>query len=160
MAPTRRSAGLLVFRRTGSGPEVLIGHMGGPFWTRKQDRAWSLPKGEHTSEEEALAAARREFVEETGLPVPPGELLPLGAVRQSGGKEVTAWAVEGAVDAAAAVSNTVRTEWPRGSGRVLEFPEMDRFAWVDLDSARDLLVAGQVPFLDRLVECLADHGPG
>ena len=94
MATTRRSAGLLIFRRDPDGRvEVLVGHMGGPFWARKQQRAWSVPKGEHPPEEEPLAAARREFVEETGLPVPAGEPVPLGTVRQSGGKEVTVWAI-------------------------------------------------------------------
>jgi predicted NUDIX family NTP pyrophosphohydrolase len=155
MATTRRSAGLLLFRRgPGDRVEVLVGHMGGPFWARKQERAWSVPKGEHPPDEGPLAAARREFVEETGLPVPDGELLPLGTVRQSGGKEVTVWALEGDLDAAAAVSNTFSLEWPRGSGTVQEFPELDRFAWVDLGTARDLLVAAQTAFLDRLVEQL------
>jgi len=155
MATTRRSAGLLLFRRgTDDRVEVLIGHMGGPFWARKDERAWSVPKGEHPPDEEPLAAARREFVEETGLPVPPGEPQPLGTVRQSGGKEVTVWAVEGDLDAAAAVSNTFSLEWPRGSGTIQEFPELDRFAWADVDTARGLLVAGQTAFLDRLVEHL------
>ncbi len=155
MATTRRSAGLLVHRRDGDGRvEVLAGHLGGPFWARKQQRAWSVPKGEHEPGEEPLAAARREFVEETGLPVPAGEPVPLGTVRQSSGKEVTLWAVEGDLDAAAAVSNTFSMEWPRGSGRLQDFPELDRFAWVDVATARELLVAGQVAFLDRLLELL------
>ena len=155
MATTRRSAGLLVHRRDAGGRvEVLAGHLGGPFWARKQQRAWSVPKGEHEPGEEPLAAARREFVEETGLPVPTGEPVPLGTVRQSSGKEVTLWAVEGDLDAAAAVSNTFSMEWPRGSGRLQDFPELDRFAWVDVATARELLVAGQVAFLDRLLELL------
>jgi predicted NUDIX family NTP pyrophosphohydrolase len=148
----RRSAGLLVHRRDGDGRlQVLLGHMGGPFWVRKQERAWSVPKGEHGPDEEPLAAAHREFLEETGLPVPDGEPVPLGMVRQSGGKEVTVWAVEGDLDAADAASNTFSMEWPRGSGRLQEFPELDRFAWVEVDAARELLVAGQVAFLDRLL---------
>ena len=155
MSPTRRSAGLLVYRRSGGDPEVLLGHMGGPFWARKQARAWSVPKGEHDAAEPALDAARREFTEETGLPVPAGELLALGEVRQSGGKVVAVWAVEGDLDAAAAVSNTFETEWPPGSGRRQEFPEMDRFAWVGVGAARELLVAGQVAFVDRLLTALA-----
>ena len=155
MATTRRSAGVLLFRRdTGGRVEVLIGHMGGPFWARKHERAWSVPKGEHPPEEEPWDAARREFVEETGLPLPDGEPVPLGTVRQSGGKEVTVWAVDGDLDAAAAVSNTFSLEWPRGSGRVQEFPELDRFAWVAVDAAREMLVAAQTAFLDRLVEQL------
>jgi predicted NUDIX family NTP pyrophosphohydrolase len=155
VATIRQSAGLLVFRRDPAGRvEVLLGHMGGPFWARKQERAWSVPKGEHPPDEEPLAAARREFVEETGLPLPPGEPQPLGTVRQSGGKEVTVWAVEGDLDAAAAVSNTFSLEWPRGSGRLQEFPELDRFAWVDVGTARELLVSAQTTFLDRLADRL------
>lgn len=151
----RRSAGLLVHRRDVDGRvEVLLGHLGGPFWARKHERAWSLPKGEHGPDEEPLAAAHREFGEETGLPVPGGKPVPLGTVRQSGGKEVTVWALAGDLDAAAAVSNTFSMEWPRRSGRMQEFPELDRFAWVDLATARELLVAAQVTFLDRLLEQL------
>ncbi len=163
MAVVRRSAGLLVFRRVAgvagvAGVEVLVGHMGGPFWARRQERAWSVPKGEHEADEEPLAAARREFGEETGLPVPAGEPWDLGTVRQSGGKQVRVWAVEGDLDAAAAVSNTFTMQWPPRSGRQQEFPELDRFAWLDLPAARELLVAGQVPFLDRLETRLG--GPG
>jgi predicted NUDIX family NTP pyrophosphohydrolase len=132
--------------------------MGGPFWARKDEHAWSLPKGEHGPEEDPRAAAAREFAEETSLQVPRGEWIDLGTVRQSGGKEVTAWAVEGDLDAAAAVSNTVELEWPRGSGRRMEFPEMDRFAWVDLDTARRLLVSAQAAFVDRLAEHVTRAG--
>jgi predicted NUDIX family NTP pyrophosphohydrolase len=155
VATTRRSAGVLLHRRGGDGRvEVLLGHMGGPFWARKHERAWSVPKGEHLAEEDPWAAAVREWGEETGLPLPPGEPVELGTVRQSGGKEVTVWAVEGDLDAAAAVSNTFSLEWPRGSGRLQEFPELDRFAWVDLDAARELMVAAQAAFLDRLLAVL------
>jgi predicted NUDIX family NTP pyrophosphohydrolase len=154
----RRSAGLLVYRRGPAGVEVLVGHMGGPFWARKDEHAWSLPKGEHGPEEDPRSAAAREFTEETAMPVPPGDWVDLGTVRQSSGKEVTAWAVEGDLDATAAVSNTVELEWPRGSGRRMEFPEMDRFAWVDLDSARRLLVSAQAAFADRLAEHLTPAG--
>jgi predicted NUDIX family NTP pyrophosphohydrolase len=132
--------------------------MGGPFWARKDEHAWSLPKGEHGPEEDPRAAAAREFAEETSLQVPRGEWIDLGTVRQSGGKEVTAWAVEGDLDAAAAVSNSVELEWPRGSGRRMEFPEMDRFAWVDLDTARRLLVSAQAAFVDRLAEHVTRAG--
>lgn len=150
-----RSAGLLVHRRTAEGAvEVFAGHLGGPVWARKNERAWSVPKGEHSLDEEPLDAARREFVEETGLPVPTGKPVPLGAVRQSRGKVVTLWALAGQLDADAAASNNFTMEWPRGSGRLQEFPELDRFAWLDLDTARKLLVAGQVEFLDRLVALL------
>ena len=164
MAVAPRSAGILVYRRT-PGPEsadavveVLVGHLGGPFWARKQEHAWSVPKGEHGADEEPLAAAHREFLEETGQPVPPGDLLDLGTVRQSGGKLVTLWAVEADLDAAGLVSNTFTIEWPPRSGRTQEFPELDRFAWAEVGTARELLVKGQLPFLDRLLEQLA--GPG
>ena len=146
----RRSAGLLVYRRVDKDLEVLLGHMGGPFWARRQEHAWSIPKGEHGPEEEPLAAALREFAEETSLPVPPGELIELGTVRQSG-KEVAAWAVEGDLDAAVAVSNSFTLEWPPRSKRMREFPELDRFAWVELATARELLVKAQTAFLDRLL---------
>jgi predicted NUDIX family NTP pyrophosphohydrolase len=149
---------LLVFRHAGGRVEVLLGHMGGPFWARKQEHAWSLPKGEYGADEPARDAAAREFAEETSLPVPPGEWLDLGSVRQSGAKEVTAWAVEGDLDAAAAESNTVDLEWPRGSGRRVTFPEMDRFAWVDVATARELLVTAQAAFLDRLADRLTSSG--
>ena len=168
MAVATRSAGILVYRRT-SGPadaaggsdaavEVLVGHLGGPFWARKQEHAWSVPKGEHTVDEEPLAAAHREFLEETGQSVPSGDLLDLGTVRQSGGKLVTLWAVEGDLDAAALVSNTFSLEWPPRSGRTQEFPELDRFAWSEVGTARELLVKGQLPFLDRLLERLTTTG--
>lgn len=156
MATDRRSGGLLVYRRTaGTGEvEVFLGHMGGPYWTGKHKRAWSVPKGEYVGDEEPLAAALREFIEETSLPVPPGTPTPLGMLRQRSGKEVTVFALEGDLDADAAVSNTFKMMWPPRSGQWREFPEMDRFLWVDLDTARELLVAGQVPFLDRLMETL------
>ena len=157
MATPRTSAGLLLWRRPAAGRgavEVLAGHLGGPYWARKDERAWSVPKGEHGPEEEPLAAARREFVEETGQQVPDGEPAPLGSVRQSGGKVVTLWALEGDLDAEALVCNTFELEWPPGSGLMQEFPELDRFAWLDLLTAARLLVAGQVAFLDRLVEHL------
>jgi predicted NUDIX family NTP pyrophosphohydrolase len=149
MAP-KRSAGILVYRRVGPELEVLIGHMGGPLWARRDDAAWSIPKGEYLPDEQPEAAARREFVEELGLPVPDGELVDLGTVRQPSGKYVTVWAVEGDLDPAAVIPGTFRMEWPRGSGRLADFPEIDRVAWFSIDAARAKLVAGQVPFLDRL----------
>ena len=142
---------MLLWRRGATGVEVLLGHMGGPFWARKEDAAWSVPKGEHGPEEDALAAALREFEEELGSPVPATELVPLGSVRQSGGKVLTVWAAEGDLDAGAAVSTTFTLEWPPRSGRVQEFPEIDRAAWVPVDLARTKLVTGQVAFLDRLL---------
>ncbi len=144
----RRSAGILLYRRT---PElqVLLGHMGGPFWARRDAGAWSIPKGEHGDDEDALDAARREFAEELGSPVPAAPLQPLGEVR-AGAKLLTVWAAEGDLDAEAVVSGTFPLEWPPRSGRVQEFPEVDRAAWFGLEEARARLVAGQVPYLDRL----------
>ncbi|MFB7213589.1 NUDIX domain-containing protein [Streptomyces sp. NPDC056255] len=154
----RRSAGLLLFRRSGeAGFEVLIGHMGGPFWAGRESAAWSVPKGEYDSEEEEpTAAARREFAEEFGHPVPEGEWVALGEARQSGGKTVTVWALEADLDAATAVPGTFTLEWPRGSGVLREFPEVDRFAWCTPREAAERLVTGQRVFLDRLREHLAD----
>jgi predicted NUDIX family NTP pyrophosphohydrolase len=150
----RTSAGLLLYRRRGSGVEVLIGHMGGPFWARKDDAAWSVPKGEYGPDEQAFDVALREFEEELGTPVPADDFLPLGEVRQSGGKVLTVWAAEGDLDAAAARSNTFSLVWPPHSGRLQEFPEIDRAAWVSVDEARTKLVRGQVPLLDRLLAAL------
>ncbi len=145
---------MLLYRLRPGGPEVLVGHMGGPFWAKKDDRAWSIPKGEHRDGEDPLAAARREFEEELGSPPIEGELLDLGEVRQSGGKRVRAWALEGDLDAGSITSNTFELEWPPRSGRVQEFPEIDRAAWLPVDAARTKLVTAQVAFLDRLLERL------
>ncbi len=149
----RRSAGILLYRRAPH-LQVLLGHMGGPFWARKDAGAWSIPKGEHGDDEDALDAARREFAEELGSPVPATSLLPLGELR-AGAKLLTVWAAEGDLDADAIVSGTFPLEWPPRSGRVQEFPEVDRAAWFGLDEARGKLVAGQVPYLDRLQAVLA-----
>ncbi|WP_162245539.1 NUDIX domain-containing protein [Modestobacter sp. Leaf380] len=148
--PPRLSSGVLLYRRA---PElqVLLGHMGGPFWARKDEHAWSIPKGEHTADEDAETAARREFAEETGSPAP-ADLLPLGVVK--GSKTLTVFAAEGDLDADAVLSNTFSLEWPPRSGRVQEFPEIDRAAWLDLDTARTKLVKGQLAFLDRLVDAV------
>lgn len=155
----RRSAGLLLFRTGAHGLDVLIGHMGGPFWAHRDAAAWSVPKGEYGPEEGPRAAARREFEEEFGRPVPDGEWLELGESRQAGGKTVTVWAVAADLDPATAVPGTFTTEWPRGSGKLREFPEIDRFAWCSPEVAAGRLVAGQRVFLDRLAEVLADR-PG
>ncbi|WP_019203863.1 NUDIX domain-containing protein [Tsukamurella sp. 1534] len=143
------SAGLLLYRTTGAAPEVLIAHMGGPFWARKDAHAWSVPKGIYT-DEEPLAAAEREFHEEMGSAAPGGPTVPLGSVRQSGGKTVTVFAREGDFDAESIRSNEFELEWPRGSGRVQSFPEVDRAAWFGLDEAAEKLVKAQAVFLDRL----------
>lgn len=156
------SAGLLLFRRTGTPPrlEVLLAHPGGPYWKRKDDGAWSIPKGELGAEEDPLAAARREFAEELGLPAPDGPFVPLGSSRQSGGKQVSAWAVQGDLDPDRAVSNTVEIEWPPKSGKRITVPEIDRVAWFDLSTARERITVGQVSFLDRLAGLLgASVGP-
>jgi predicted NUDIX family NTP pyrophosphohydrolase len=149
----RRSAGLLLHRRGPGGElQVLLGHMGGPFYTRRDAGAWTVPKGEYDPAEPAWEAARREFQEELGLPPPGGEAVPLGEVRQAGGKVVTVWAVAADLDPAAVVPGTFRMEWPPRSGRTEEFPELDRVAWFTLDRAREVIVKAQSAFLDRLAE--------
>ena len=153
MAP-RTSAGLLVFRRT-VGLEVLLGHMGGPFWARKDERAWSIPKGEFAPPEQPLAAARREFREEIGVDAPDVEYAPLGDVRYSSGKVVTVFAAESDLEVAEVVSETFEIEWPPRSGRVQAFPEVDDARWVSLAEARVKLVAGQLPALDALERHIA-----
>ena len=147
----KRSAALLLYRRAEHGElEVLLGHMGGPFWAKKDARAWSIPKGEYTDDEEPLAAARREFTEEMGGPPPDGEVIPLGECRQSSGKVITTYAIEGDFDLNGFRSNTFELEWPRGSGRIQEFPEVDRAEWMGLDRAAEMLVKGQVPIIEAL----------
>lgn len=150
----KRSAGIVLYRRTGAGVgagvEVLLGHMGGPYWARKEAGAWTIPKGEVESGEEPLAVAQREFEEETGVAVPSGAVTDLGEIRQRGGKTVQAWAVEGDLDASTIVSNTFELEWPPRSGRIQSFPEIDRAAWFDLEAARAVIIQGQRALLDRL----------
>jgi predicted NUDIX family NTP pyrophosphohydrolase len=152
--PPKLSAGLLLYRRgvlVGENVlEVLLGHMGGPFWARKDNGAWSIPKGEYGPAEDPFAAAQREFREELGSAPPQGDYRELGSVTQSGGKLVTVWAAEADFDATVVASNTFELEWPRGSGRIQSFPELDRAGWFTVDVARDKLVKGQRPFLDRL----------
>ena len=147
------SAGIVLYRRGADGTvEVLLGHMGGPYWARKDAGAWTIPKGEVEPGEDLLAVAQREFHEELGVPVPPGELTDLGEIRQSGGKTVRAWAVHGDLDAAAIVSNSFELEWPPKSGRVQTFPEIDRAGWFGLEAARSLIVQGQRLLLERTCE--------
>jgi predicted NUDIX family NTP pyrophosphohydrolase len=154
----RRSAGVLLFRRGDAGAEVLLGHPGGPLWARRDDGAWSVPKGEYTEDEPARAAAEREFAEEIGLAladVSSGPVLELGELRLPSGKRLTVFARAGDLDPAAAVSNTFEMPWPPRSGRVQSFPELDRVAWFDLaTAARTKITKGQVPFLDRLAAAL------
>jgi predicted NUDIX family NTP pyrophosphohydrolase len=151
----RHSAGLLLFRKASdTSIEVMIAHMGGPFWANRDSGGWSIPKGEYEPGEEPLVAARREFLEELGSEVPPADFIDLGEVRQSSGKRIRAWAVEADLDVSHITSNPFEMEWPRGSGRMERFPEIDRAAWFDLDTARAKLVNGQVPFVDLLIDRL------
>jgi predicted NUDIX family NTP pyrophosphohydrolase len=146
------SAGLLLHRGGGAGAEVLIGHPGGPFWARKNDGTWSIPKGEYTDGEDPWEAARREFAEEIGSPAPPGPRRDLGTATQPSGKILTVFAVHADLDIAGFRSNTFTLEWPKGSGRLREFPELDRVAWLPITDAHTKLLVGQRVFLDRLRE--------
>jgi predicted NUDIX family NTP pyrophosphohydrolase len=146
----RISAGILLWRRRNGRLEVLLGHPGGPFSAKKDADQWTVPKGEVESGEELLAVARREFAEETGHVAPQGPLIELGDIRQKGGKLVIAWALEGDLDPADATSNRFELEWPPHSGRIQEFPEIDRVEWFDLPTAHDKIKATQRPLLDRL----------
>lgn len=151
----RRSAGILLYRLAGTGPQVLLVHPGGPLWARKDEGAWSIPKGEYEPGDDPRAAALREFEEELGRPLPPeSPLIELGTVRQPGGKLVTAWAAQGDLDAAAVRSNTFELQWPPRSGKVRQYPEIDRAAWFTLDEAREKLLRGQLPFLQALITVL------
>ncbi|MGV9853875.1 NUDIX domain-containing protein [Streptomyces sp. NPDC003442] len=150
----KRSAGLLLYRGAGPAVEVLLAHMGGPFWATKDEGAWTVPKGEYDEDESPEAAARREFQEELGVAPPGGEPVPLGSVAQTGGKLVIAWALRGELDPAGITPGTFAMEWPKGSGRMREFPEIDRVAWFGPDEARRKMVTKQRVFLDRLAELL------
>jgi predicted NUDIX family NTP pyrophosphohydrolase len=150
----RRSAGILLHRVAHGAPEVLLVHPGGPFWARRDAGAWSIPKGEYEDGEDPRACALREFEEELGIALPPGELVELGSVKQKGGKVVSAWAAEGDLDADSVHSNTFTMEWPPRSGHSTEFPEIDRAEWFGVEEAREKLVAAQTEFLDRLLERL------
>jgi predicted NUDIX family NTP pyrophosphohydrolase len=154
----KQSAGLLLFRRRNTGLEVFLVHPGGPFWAKKDLCAWSIPKGEYGDDEQPLAAALREFEEETGFAtiaaLPAERFLALGSVRQNGGKVVTAWAVEFDVDPAQIRSSLAEIEWPPRSGRHISIPEVDRAAWFSIPEVRARILAAQQPFLDRLDETL------
>ncbi len=149
-----RSAGILLYRRRGGVLEVLLVHPGGPFWARRDVGAWSLPKGEYEPGEDPLAAARREFAEELGVEPPEGQIDELGQVRQKSGKVISAWALEGELDAGLVISNTFALEWPPRSGRIAQFPEIDRAEWFGLPEARAKLNPAQVELLERLERLL------
>lgn len=167
----RRSAGLLVYRRRrrrerGEAPgdlsrelEVLLVHPGGPYWVRRDDGWWTIPKGEVDAGEDGLATAEREFAEELGMQAPKGPRIFLGEVVQAGGKHVQAWAVAGDVDVSAIEGGTFELEWPPRSGKLRAFPEVDLAAWYDLDAARTKILGGQLPLLDRLVAELVRDDP-
>ncbi|MCC2640516.1 MAG: Phosphohydrolase [Nitrospira sp.] len=156
MGLNRFSAGILLYRLRGGGIEVFLVHPGGPFWAKKDDGAWSIPKGEYESADDPLTAAKREFHEETGFEVG-GTFHPLIQSRQPSGKVISAWAVEGEVDAAAVKSNTFALEWPPKSGKIGEFPEIDRGGWFDLQVAQVKLHPGQRGFLNQLRQLLQGH---
>lgn len=152
---TSVSAGLVLFRRGGAGLELLLAHPGGPFWANRDAGAWTIPKGIVNPGEELFDAARREFAEETGI-TPTAPFIALGSVRQKAGKTVHAWAWEGDADADRIVSNDARSEWPRGSGQWVTYPEVDRCAWFDAATARRKLNPAQAELVDRLVAALDD----
>lgn len=149
----KHSAGILLYRKGNAGVEVFLVHPGGPFWVRKDVGAWSIPKGEYLENEDALAAARREFAEETSLALPQGDLQELGEVKYNN-KILRVWVLEGSVDARRIKSNTITLEWPPKTGRTQEFPEVDRAGWYPLGAAKEKLVKGQAPLIDMLQEYL------
>lgn len=154
----KRSAGLLLYRRREGRVEVLLVHPGGPFWARRDAGAWSVPKGEYEDGEDPRLAARREFEEELGSPPPDTPELDLGEIRQRSGKFVRAWALEGDLDASTIVSNTCLVQWPPGSGKEIEIPEVDRAEWLELEPAREKINPAQTPLLDRLEQAMTEPG--
>ncbi len=152
----RQSAGILLYRRATSGLEVLLAHPGGPIFARRDEGHWTVPKGEPDVDEPLIEAAGREFQEETGQPVPAGARLELGSIVQKGGKVVHAWAVEGDLDPGRARSEHFEMEWPRGSGRIQSYPEIDRVAWFDPTEARRRIKDTQVALIDRLEALLEE----
>jgi predicted NUDIX family NTP pyrophosphohydrolase len=150
----KRSAGLLMYRRTDTDVEVFLVHPGGPIWAKKNEGSWTLPKGEYEADENPLSAAKREFHEETGF-IATGEFFELGSVRQKSGKIVTAWAFEGDCDPDELVSNTCEIEWPPRSGKRLEIPEVDKGRWFALEQARAFIRVEQEPLLNLLLKCLS-----
>ena len=154
------SAALLLYRVTDGGVEVLIGHPGGPFWARKDEGAWSIPKGEYVEGDDPWTAAQREFGEELGKKPPDGPRIEFAPLRQPSGKVITAFAVRGDLDLDGTVSNTFTLEWPKGSGNIREYPEIDRVSWFSVAEAMTKLVKGQRPLLDRLTAALEGGEPG
>lgn len=152
----KKSAGLLLFRRNSEASqfEVLLVHPGGPFWRKKDEGAWTIPKGEFTDDEDGFAAAQREFREETGSDAPVGDYIPLKPIKQAGGKIVHAWAIEADFDPASLRSNNFSCEWPPRSGRMQEFPEVDRAEWFAPDMAKQKILAKQIPLIDQLLKLL------
>lgn len=150
----KHSAGIIVFRRTNGEPEVLLAHMGAPWWAKKDIGAWTIPKGEIQEGEDPLAAAKREFKEELGLPLPASDLIQLGMVEQHNNKTVSAWAIEADFDATNIKSNTFKAEWPPRSGKEQEFPEIDRAGWFSLEEAMQKTVRGQAELFERLAQHL------
>jgi predicted NUDIX family NTP pyrophosphohydrolase len=150
----KRSAGLLVYRKKGATIEVLLAHPGGPFWSKKDLGAWSIPKGEYDEGENPLETAKREFVEELGKDVPKGDFVELGEVEQKNNKIVIAWAIEGDLDVTRTTSNTFEIEWPPHSGKMQDFPEIDRAKWFTLTEAAKKLFSAQTMFLERLADKL------
>lgn len=148
------SAGVLLYRVTDGSVDVLIGHPGGPFWAKKDEGAWSIPKGEYVEGEDPWAAAQREFREELGKQLPDGPRIDLAPLKQPSGKIITAYAVRGDLDLDGTVSNTFALEWPKGSGNVREYPEIDRVGWFCVSEARSKLLKGQRPLLDRLLDAV------
>jgi predicted NUDIX family NTP pyrophosphohydrolase len=155
---SKRSAGLLMYRHKEQSLEVFLVHPGGPFWAKKDRGAWSIPKGEYGENEDPLVAANREFEEETGFTAS-GNYIELGVIKQAGGKVVTAWAFEGDCDPDSLTSNHCQLEWPPRSGRLIEFPEVDRGAWFPIIEARGRILTAQEPFLDMLIRQLRSVGP-
>jgi predicted NUDIX family NTP pyrophosphohydrolase len=150
---TKISAGLLFYRISSGKPEVFLVHPGGPFWVRKDTASWSVPKGEINEDEDPLDAAKREFFEETGVS-PDGEYIKLGTIKQTGGKIVEVWAVQGDIDASELKSNLFSLEWPPKSGKFAEFPEIDRGGWFDLKAAKEKILPSQVPLITNIENIL------
>lgn len=155
----KQSAGLLLYRRKGGQIEVLLGHPGGPFWAKKDKGAWSLPKGEFDEGEDSLTAAKREFGEEIGQQAPDGEYQEIGTVKLKSGKTIYGWALEADMDVSTVMSNTFEIEWPPKSGKMQEFPEIDRAQWLTLAAAKEKMHTGQSEFIDRLATQLGANLP-